>query len=157
MLIDRICGTCKVLKNISKFHRNKSRSSGYCFECKVCLNTRKRKRTSLKLNKIQSKETEMIHSSKGRAKKKNIEHSITISDIFIPDMCPVLSIPLVKNSNIICDGSPTLDRIDPNIGYVKTNIMVISHKANRIKNNATVGEIFKVAEFLRKYHQQYNK
>ena len=35
----------------------------------------------------------------------------------------------------------SLDRIDSSKGYVKDNIWVISHKANSIKNNATLTEL----------------
>ena len=36
------------------------------------------------------------------------------------------------------------------IGYVRSNIIVVSMKANRIKNDATVNEIKKVADFYEK-------
>jgi len=41
----------------------------------------------------------------------------------------------------ICAGSPSLDRINPALGYVKGNVWVISFKANAIKQNATVQEL----------------
>ncbi|GAG13815.1 unnamed protein product, partial [marine sediment metagenome] len=46
------------------------------------------------------------------------------------------------------DGSPSVDRINPNKGYTPENCWIISHKANRIKSNATVCEIRMVAEGL---------
>ena len=42
------------------------------------------------------------------------------------------------------------DRIDPKKGYVKGNIIVVSMRANRIKTDATVDEIRKVADFYEK-------
>ena len=45
-------------------------------------------------------------------------------------------------------GSPTLDRIVPSLGYVPGNVVVISHKANSIKSNATAAEIRAVADWL---------
>ena len=48
------------------------------------------------------------------------------------------------------DNSPTLDRIIPERGYVKGNVVVISALANRIKTNANVRQIELVAEWLRK-------
>lgn len=35
----------------------------------------------------------------------------------------------------------SIDRIFPHLGYVKNNIQVISHKANRMKNSATLDEL----------------
>jgi len=48
------------------------------------------------------------------------------------------------------DLTPSIDRIDPKKGYVKDNIIVVSMRANRIKNDATVDEIRKVADFYEK-------
>lgn len=45
------------------------------------------------------------------------------------------------------DNSPTLDRIIPELGYVKNNIIVISFRANRIKCNATIDELKKITNF----------
>lgn len=39
------------------------------------------------------------------------------------------------------DNSPTLDRKDSTRGYVPDNVWVISHRANRMKNNATLEEM----------------
>ena len=37
--------------------------------------------------------------------------------------------------------APTFDRIEPRLGYVRSNIAVISASANRIKSNARASEI----------------
>lgn len=46
------------------------------------------------------------------------------------------------------DNSYSLDRIDPNKGYIKGNIWVISLRANRIKNDATVSELRMIADAI---------
>jgi hypothetical protein len=38
------------------------------------------------------------------------------------------------------DNSPSLDRINPLLGYTAQNCAIISNKANRIKNNGTAEE-----------------
>ncbi len=43
--------------------------------------------------------------------------------------------------------SPTLDRIDPVKGYVPGNIVVVSLRANTIKNDATMDELAAVLAF----------
>jgi hypothetical protein len=55
--------------------------------------------------------------------------------------CPLLNINLKKGIKKIQDNSLTLDRIIPKLGYVVDNVMFISHKANRIKNNLTLNEM----------------
>lgn len=37
--------------------------------------------------------------------------------------------------------SPSLDHIEPEKGYVRGNVWVISYRANMIKNNATIDEL----------------
>lgn len=53
-------------------------------------------------------------------------------------------------AKVLHDGSPTLDRIVPEKGYVKGNVAVISHKANRIKNNGSLEELEAVVSYTKK-------
>jgi len=48
------------------------------------------------------------------------------------------------------ENSPSLDRIDSKKGYVPGNVMIMSWRANRIKNDGTAAEHKKIAEFLEK-------
>jgi hypothetical protein len=41
-----------------------------------------------------------------------------------------------------------LDRIIPELGYVKHNVVFISNRANSIKNDATERELYDVADWL---------
>ena len=47
----------------------------------------------------------------------------------------------------MADNSYSLDRIDSTKGYTIENLMVISNRANRIKNNASNEELEKINEF----------
>lgn len=78
----------------------------------------------------------MIRSARSRSLKLNIPFNITIDDIIIPKFCPILGIELShsedrKNGNM---SSPSIDRINPSKGYIKGNIIVISCRANSLKN-----------------------
>jgi hypothetical protein len=92
----------------------------------------------------------LLNSVKGRAKTKGILFNITEEDIPIPEYCPVLGIPLFFGNTHQGDNSPSVDRINPKLGYVKGNVAVISLRANAIKQNATVEEIRAVADWLEK-------
>ena len=94
---------------------------------------------------------------KARAVKNNIDFNIEVDDIIVPKKCPVLGIPLKMNSGTTKDDSATIDRINPNKGYIKGNIIVISHRANKIKSNATCEEIYKTYKWLKKLNKQYTK
>lgn len=90
----------------------------------------------------------LLFGARERASRLQLECSIKMEDIYIPLFCPLLKIPLRAGDGKVNFASPTLDRIDAAKGYVKDNIWVISHKANRIKSNATPEEIQLVASGL---------
>lgn len=132
----------------------------YC--CEKCGNTYRRKRhyqnnpEYYKAKREQRREKELekgiLARIKSRAKKNNIPFNLTLDDIVIPEVCPVLNIPLIKNhghSGYFID-SPSVDRIIPELGYTKGNIRVISNRANLLKNNATVEELELVLDDLRR-------
>ncbi len=65
----------------------------------------------------------------------------------MPRFCPALGIPLYRAAGSAAQGpnSPTLDRIVPELGYVRGNVRVISSRANQIKSDATPAELLQVA------------
>jgi hypothetical protein len=70
---------------------------------------------------------------------------LTVEDIIIPAVCPVLGIVIVYNKTGFHPSSPSLDKVVPELGYVPHNIRVISNRANRLKHDATPAELRKVA------------
>jgi len=88
----------------------------------------------------------MFKRAKARATEKNVPFNLTEDDIIIPTFCPLLGIELQISSGSTAPNSPSLDRIIPELGYVKGNVMVISHRANTIKNNATLVELQTIVE-----------
>lgn len=89
----------------------------------------------------------LLSAAKARAKSRGIPFDLVVGDVEVPKMCPVLGIPLVIGEGACSDNSPSIDRIIPELGYVKGNIKVISRRANRIKNDATPDELFKVWQY----------
>ncbi len=83
----------------------------------------------------------LVSHAKRRAKDNNLPFDITWRDLEIPDTCPLLGIPITSGNGKTCDTSPTIDRKRPELGYVKGNVWIISHKANRMKSDATFKEI----------------
>lgn len=80
--------------------------------------------------------------------KKKIMFDLEPIDFVPPETCPALGIPLLySDGRKLTWNSPSLDRIDPDLGYVKGNIIIVSHLANSIKNNASPSQILKVAQF----------
>lgn len=94
-------------------------------------------------------EFSMHRAAKQRAKEHQLPFNLELDDIIIPERCPVFpDIVLRINVDHLGDDSPTLDRLIPELGYIKGNVRVISCRANRIKNDATVAELRRVADWL---------
>ena len=92
----------------------------------------------------------MLDRCRGRSRAKGLECTITVSDIQIPDVCPILGMPLKRNKGAgrAAPDSPSVDRIDPLRGYVPGNVQVVSYKANAMKSNATPDELVRFAEWV---------
>jgi hypothetical protein len=95
----------------------------------------------------------LLSLTKYRAQKRAIPFDLSIEDIVVPDFCPVLGLPLYRNTGGRAQGpnSPSVDRIDPAKGYVKGNVRVISSRANAIKSNATPEELLRVAAYFQEH------
>ena len=83
----------------------------------------------------------LLDGARRRAKLYDLPINITIDDIVIPTVCPVLGIPIIPGGATNNPHLPSLDRFIPELGYVRGNITVISLRANSIKKNATVDEV----------------
>lgn len=170
------CLKCGLEKDRAEFHKDKSRKDGLRDQCRECTKTKNAeywKRYSLRFEKrnreYKYKNKDSVYrmarkykeshrgfmlwlGAKKRATKQGVPFDIEIEDIIIPDMCPLLGIKLGFNGSVNNrDSSPSLDRKNPALGYVKGNIAVISYRANRIKNNASAAEIKLLAERIDTY------
>lgn len=87
---------------------------------------------------INNQEKKLLKSAQSKASTKGLEINIELSDIVIPEVCPVLGIKLDGAAGRLADGLPSLDRIDSSKGYVKGNVWVISWKANKLKAHNTL-------------------
>lgn len=137
------CSVCKeVLSEENTYPCNKS-------TCKRCCNSRS--------NTYEYPiEQRLWWGAASRAKKKGIPFNIEVSDIIVPKTCPVFGVPLERSegSKGATDNSPTLDKIIPELGYVKGNICVISWKANRLKSNGTLEDFLKIVSWLQMVSHQ---
>lgn len=95
-------------------------------------------------------EVKMLRRAKGRAKERGVDFDLVLEDVVIPNLCPVLGIELKMHQGRSGGNpnSPALDRIDNSKGYVRGNVMVMSHLANMMKSSATNGQLVKFAEWV---------
>lgn len=143
------CSLCKEIKPFLEFHKTKQQLFGLNGKCKECRRTCEKNGTILlwEKNKISQIKKHILNRSKLRAKKGGIPFNITEEDIIIPDKCPIFNVDFVYGDKYL---TYSIDRIIPELGYTKGNIVIISNKANMIKNNATPDEIIAVGNFYKK-------
>lgn len=92
----------------------------------------------------------MVWDARERATRSGLPFSLTPEDISIPKRCPVLGLRLRVNRGRAGPNSPSLDRLIPRRGYVRGNVVVVSHRANQIRRDASVSELSKVTRWYRR-------
>lgn len=84
------------------------------------------------------------------ARKQRRACDISAADIFriwpLDDRCPVLGVPFGFAPRH--PYRPSLDRFDSSLGYTKDNISVISWRANKLKNDATLSELRALVDWM---------
>lgn len=91
----------------------------------------------------------MLNRARSAAKRGVPFNLESIEDIPYETHCPVFGVKLVVGTKQH-DFSPSIDKIVPELGYTKGNVIVVSFLANRIKSNATPEQIMAVAKFYKK-------
>ena len=93
-----------------------------------------------------------LSNAKQRSKKNNTPFDLDLNyllSIFPEDnKCPILNVILEWNS-IGRKHCPSLDKIDPKLGYIKGNVAWISLHANRLKDNATLEQLESIVEYVK--------
>jgi hypothetical protein len=97
----------------------------------------------------------LIFSTRQSAKLKGLEHNIEAADLNLPDYCPLIGIKIDYSAGTgKTMEKPSVDRIDPNQGYIKGNIEVMSSLANTMKSKATPEQLLLFAkEIIKRYGQ----
>jgi hypothetical protein len=91
----------------------------------------------------------MLQSAKYRAAKNDLPFDLTIDDLVLPDVCPILGCPMVVGT----DTAPSLDKEIPSLGYVKGNVSIMSRKANMMKQDATPEMLIAFADYVYKKYK----
>ncbi len=174
----KTCVKCKIEKSKAEFYSNKAQPCGLDSYCKICkreiqkiirdkyrLRINKQKRDKVKNDpeyakrvSEQSKKsywknvhTRLVYTCKTRCKQRNIHFDLKVEDITIPEYCPILGAKLDKGRY-----APSLDRIKPELGYIKGNVRVISKKANTMKNDANFKELLNFANNIKSYINSFD-
>jgi hypothetical protein len=127
---------------------NKKRRARLLAEDPVALRAKESKYSVACTDRLWARNPQLVmwRNAKTRARLYGCVFEIMPEDIIIPECCPVFGTPLRYKGGM---DAPSLDKIRPELGYVRGNIAVISKRANVLKGNCTSPEqIRKVADWF---------
>ncbi len=155
---NKTCAVCHISLSISMFTKDASTSDGLRTKCKVCAseywkNYKEKNKDKLKTRSQQNRDSRSLSNIKRRAKQKGIEFNLELEDISGVVVCPVFGFELERSNGNASKRSPSVDRIDPNKGYTKDNIQVISQLANNMKQDATPEQLLMFADWIYKTYK----
>ena len=146
------CTCCGELKPIDQFSSNKNHESNYGkqYDCKLC--------AKLKNDewKVKNPLRVAIHNAKRAHKRrktvpKEFDIDYEYMKQFDVDVCPIMKIPMQWNIGMNLESgsggfyarknSKSLERLNPNRGYIKGNVIIISWRANELKKDGTIEEL----------------
>jgi hypothetical protein len=96
-------------------------------------------------------------SAAHRARDEGLDFNLDLDylELIATDFCPVFGTPFNwGQGEKVSDWSPSLDKIVPEFGYIKHNVVWISMLANKIKQNVTENELYLVGDWL---HEERKK
>lgn len=100
--------------------------------------------------------TQKWRTKRAQCLAKGLLFNLTLDDLWpIPEVCPALGIPMSLDAEHH-DHSVSIDRIDPLKGYTSDNVVLVSQRANRIKNDASVDELERLARYYKYLTQAQN-
>jgi hypothetical protein len=149
------CSMCH--EKLPKKSFARSGRDGHQSSCKNCLKKYKIEyRKKLKKDPKARILHNMMKNSRSRAKKLNLPFDLSkkfLNSIF-QTYCPVFGIPFYMEPQEQGDPAnpftPSIDRVDNNKGYIRTNVRIICFRANRLKSNATVEELENVIAYIKR-------
>ena len=90
---------------------------------------------------------------KSKAKHSQLPFDLDIEYLaaIAPDICPVLKVNLAwgEQNKMPVYNAPSVDKIIPNLGYVKGNVQWMSYLANAMKQNASPKQLHEFADWVK--------
>lgn len=142
-----ICKVCTDKRNKVWISNNKDKRAIISKRYNLA-NPGKRRQIHLK-NKLNKPIQYILRTAKCNARKRMMEFNITLQDIenqlFIQNnKCFYTDDKL--DMILGNDNSISIDRINSDIGYIKSNIVLCKYRANIMKNNASLTELYEFCE-----------
>jgi hypothetical protein len=133
-------------KNKKRTEANRRRNAIYRARHNRLIAHRKRKWVAANIDRVR------LAAIKRRAQELGVPFDLTAADIRPPKKCPILKIELVRGKGRTEYNSVSVDRIRPELGYVKGNVRILSQRANTMLSDSSPRERLLLAEWIFKTH-----
>ena len=149
---DKKCRSCKEIKPLSEFSARDTRQLPRAV-CKSCWNIGVRARYA----KHREESFFLWKASRAKARARSLEVPCDLDADHLESIwtgrCAVTGVEIkafeTELGGRYDENAAELDRITPSLGYTKGNVVFLSRRVNRIKNNSTPEEI----EMLHKWYK----
>lgn len=139
-----VCAKCQRPQDAAQFHRNASKPNGLSAWCKTCRKQFDGSKRAGYLIHVRNyhrrhRAVKLVGTIRNRAKKLGIPFDLNGSIPLIQaridaGKCELTGVPFRLDAGLAFD-SPSIDRIDPKLGYVYPNIRVVCFAMNCALNN----------------------
>lgn len=141
---EKKCFKCKKIKNIEEFSKNRSTFDGYQKVCKKCFSEYDSVKNGYK-KKSDERKSDIVKYFKdktsylkNKSKLKNLDFDLEGNDLYLKYInqngkCYFSDIDLKINVGCSDFNSISIERLDPNKGYTKNNIVISSNAINSFK------------------------
>ena len=142
------CSVCNIEKEDIEFNRVKGKCNPCCYFQEY--NRIKEMMGHPETGEIVYLKKVILSKAKKRSKKKNLEFNLTLADLISikNNTCPILGCEILYKSGINHKLSASLDRIDPTKGYIISNVKIVSHEGNTLKNRNNFHSAVKMLEYI---------
>jgi len=160
------CTKCGIAKPNLEYSRNKDKGRGRCYvtqckKCRVLYSQTEKSKENRKVTRVtQTKKHRLniiFHSSIGNAKKRGLEHSISIDYLEKlwnnqKGLCYYTNKEMLRNltNSDNNNDSISIDRVDSSKGYIEGNIVLCRWIVNRMKNDISHDEFLTIISDINK-------
>lgn len=138
----RVCNRCHALKPLTDFYKRRSGSERRQTFCKLCKQQQKNERRKLSPRTA-------FHTLIANAKRRETDCHVTVDDLLIMwgeqhGLCALSGLQMTHGIGLR-PTSVSVDRLNPDIGYVKGNIRLVCVALNSLRGPWSDQEAISVA------------
>jgi len=141
------CSTCGNEKEDIELTKKKNRCRSCCYTIEY--EKKKEKMADPITGEAFYLKRVILREAKRRSREKNLEFNLTLEYLINikNDTCPILGHKILYRSGVDKNRSASLDRINPNKGYVIGNVKIVSFEGNTLKNRNDINSTYNVMKY----------